>query len=403
MKKRLVALLLVFMFLIPAGVSSAATTYYRVNTSSLMVRQFPSESAKVLGSYRRDYALTVKSRSGSWSYVVFSNGFEGYVQTKYITKASGYTAWVTNDDTSLRKGPDGSFAATAKLARGRKVSVLSHGTNYDYCYAGDLGYGYIVNSLLSKKKVTPSGGDSYPIPDNDAPYDAYVLNAGDRRVNLRSYASTNAPIIAEYGTGTKVRVLQHGTTWDKVTVYSDNNTGYMMTKFLSRSAPAPTNTPKPTESPFEPYTAYIYSRNKKDVNVRKGPSTNYTVLFKLAYGTEVTVTEHNTKWDKIKYNNKTGYVQNTHLHLSKPDDVPDPTPTPNTPAPQTFPYQTTITSPDGKSVNFHKKPGTWSSNVDGVGRLEVGTVVTVLSKSKGWAECEYNGYKGYVMTKYLTD
>ena len=63
MKKRLLALLLILVLLIPAGVASAATRY-RVNTSSLKVRMMPSESAQVLASYRLDFVLTVQSTSG---------------------------------------------------------------------------------------------------------------------------------------------------------------------------------------------------------------------------------------------------------------------------------------------------------------------------------------------------
>ena len=81
MKKRLIALLLVLALLIPAGIASAAT-WYRVNTSSLKVRFLPDDSAKVLGSYRKDYACTVSSTKNGWSYVTFSNGTEGYVQSK---------------------------------------------------------------------------------------------------------------------------------------------------------------------------------------------------------------------------------------------------------------------------------------------------------------------------------
>ena len=156
MKKRLIALLLVLALLIPVGVASAAT-WYRVNTSSLKVRYLPDDSANVLGSYRKDYACTVSSTKDGWSYVTFSNGTEGYVLAKYITKASSYKAWVTKDDTSMRKGPDGNFSAVATLAKGTKVTVLSHGSKYDYVSAGDLGSGYIMNGLLSKKQVKASG------------------------------------------------------------------------------------------------------------------------------------------------------------------------------------------------------------------------------------------------------
>ncbi len=402
MKKRLLALLLLLTLLVPASIASAAT-YYRVNTGSLQVRQFPSESARVLGSYRRDYVCTIQSRNGNWAYVVFSNGFEGYVWANYLKKVNrSYNAWVYKDKTNLRKGPDGSFAATAILAKGRKVKVISHGEKYDYVYAGSLGYGYIVNSLLSKKYIKPSGNASYSTQVTGGDYYAWVFNAGNRKVNLRSYASEKAPIIASYSTGTKVYVLSHGSTWDLITV--DGYTGYMMTKYLSTSAPAPTPTPTPTPAPDQPYTAYVVSENKKPVSVLRGPG-QYALAFRAPYGAEVTVLKHNveggTKWDYIEYLGKKGYIKNKYLQLAMPTDAPIITPTP-TPAPTpVFPYQAVIYAANGKPVNVHKKPYDSSSNVDGIGRLEVGTEVTVLGTSKGWSEIRYNKLTGYVHNEFL--
>ena len=400
MKKRLLALLLVLVLLVPAGIASAATRY-RVNTSSLKVRMMPSESATVLASYRLDYVLTVQSTSNGWSYVTFSNGKQGYVMSKYLKKASTGTGWITNDNTSLRTGPGGDFFAFAKLSRGRKVSVLSWGSKYSYVNAGDLGTGYVVNSLLSKKKVSASGNESYSTGASGGNYNAWVLNAGYRKVNLRSYASTNAPIIAAYPTGTKVKVLEHGVTWDRIQV--GGNTGYMMTKFLSTSAPAPTNVPTVTDPPANtPYTAYVVTGNGKPLNARKGPG-NYSVIFTIPYGAPVKVLQHNAKWDKIQYGGKTAYVDNSFLNLVKPANAPTASPQP-TAKPQFKPYNATITSPNGKSVNVHYKPDIHTSNVHGMGdngRLAVGTVVKVLGLTGNWAEIEYGGKTGFVMQQYL--
>lgn len=402
MKKRLLALLLILVLLIPAGVASAATRY-RVNTSSLKVRMMPSESAQVLASYRLDFVLTVQSTSDGWSYVKFTTGKEGYVQTKYIKKATSGSGWITNDNTALRSGPGGDFAALASLARGRKVSVLSWGSKYSYVNAGDLGNGYVVNDLLSRKKVTASGNASKSNAVTGGGYDAWVLNAGYRKVNLRSSASSNAPIIASYSTGTQVKVLEHGSTWDKIQV--GGNTGYMMTKFISTSAPAPTNVPDVNPAPAANYTAYVVTGNRKALNVRKGAG-NYSVIFKAPYGAAVTVLSHGSKWDKISYNGKTGYVENKFLNLSKPGDAPEVTTEPSSPATQAKfqPYSAVITSPNGKAVNVHYKPDKSTSNVNGMGnngRLEVGTTVMVLGVTGGWAEVEYGGKTGFVMQQYL--
>ena len=401
MKKRLLALLLILVLLIPAGVASAATRY-RVNTSSLKVRMMPSESAQVLASYRLDFVLTVQSTSDGWSYVKFTTGKEGYVQTKYIKKATTGSAWITNDDTAMRSGPGGDFIALAKLARGRKVSVLSWGSKYSYVSAGDLGSGYVVNSLLSKKKVKSSDTASKSTAVTGGNYDAWVLNAGYRKVNLRTEANTKAPVIAQYPTGTKVRVLSHSSTWDKIQV--DGNTGYMMTKFLSTSAPAVTAEPAPAPQPAvtTPYTAYVVSANGKGVNMRKGAG-NYSVITTVPYGAAVTVTNHDTKWDKIEYGGRTGYMENRFLQLTQPANAPAPTEEP-TAKPVFSPYSATVSTPDGKGLNVHYKPDKSTSNVHGMGdngRLPNGTVVTVIGLTGNWAEVEYGGKTGFVMQQYL--
>lgn len=401
MKKRLIALLLVLVLLIPAGIASAVT-YYRVS-STLQVRMQPSESAKVLASYKKDSVCTVTSTKNGWSYVTFYNGTQGYVKTSYLKKSSSYGAWVAYDNTQLRPKPDGGSGSNASLAKGTKVTVLSHGSNYDYVQTKDFGRGYIVNSRLSKKKVKASGNESYSNLGGGGNYDAWVLIAGDRTVNLRASASTNAPVIARYPAATKVHVISHGAKWDYVSV-DDGNTGWMMTAYLNASEPAPTTNPDQGGGGGDTsYTAYAVSSNKKAVNVRKGAGKGYTVLFKVPYGTPVKVLKHQAKWDYIQYGGRKGYVDNSFLQLSKPSDAgeietPDPDATP-TPKPVFEEYDATVTV---NNLNFHKRKGDWSSNVDGVGRLQQGQEVHVLAIEGGWAKVSYNGYTGWVHKNFIS-
>ena len=62
-------------------------------------------------------------------------------------------------------------------------------------------------------------------------------------------------------------------------------------------------------------------------------------------------------------------------------------------------YDATVTIND---LNFHKRKGDWSSNVDGVGRLQYGQTVHVLAIEGGWAKVQYNGYTGWVHRNYIS-
>ena len=400
MKKRLIALLLIAVLLVPAAVASAAG-WYRVNTSSLQVRLMDSESSKVLASKGRDWALTVsKTTKSGWSYVIFSDGTEGYVSSKYIKKGSSYKAWITSDETEVRTKPDytGTFA---KLAKGTQVTVLTHGSKYDYVNTS-FGKGYILNARLSKKKVKASGSQSTSTLPTGVNYDAWVNIASGHTINLYSSPDQSSSVVARYGATTKMFVTSHGPIWDKVQL-DDGNEGWVLTKYLTTNEPAPTAVPDPDPGQGDnTYTAYVVTGDKKALNMRKGNSTNYTVVGKIPYGAPVLVLKHETKWDYVQYNGTKGYVQNKFLQTSKPADAGEiVTQDPNaTPAPkQEFqPYNTTV---NVDNLNFHKQKGDWSSNVDGVGRLNAGDIVTVLKIEGDWAKVEYGGYTGWVHKKFL--
>ena len=95
-------------------------------------------------------------------------------------------------------------------------------------------------------------------------------------------------------------------------------------------------------------------------------------------------------------------MDNSFLRLAAPGDAPaietlDPSITP-APKQEFQPYTTTVNIND---LNFHKQKGDWSSNVDGVGRLQQGDTVEVLAVSGDWAKVKYNGFTGWVHKKYL--
>ena len=401
MKKRLIALLLVLALLIPAAVAAAA--YYRVaNTTSLNLRQLPSTKSTSITSFKQDWALTVQQKIGDWSYVTFTNGREGYVMNKYIAKGSSYRAYITADDTPLRSGPAYSFSNVGILAKGAKVTVLTHGKMYDFV-STSVGKGYVLNARLSKKYVKPSGKASEK-SSSKVDYTAWVVNGG-KTVNLRVGPSSTSNVITSYPSGTEVTVMEHNPTWDFITVKEDGNTGYMMNTYLSKYKPAPMPTVEPTAAPFVPYQAYITSENQKAVNMRKKPGKGYAAITTIPYGAEVTVQKEGD-WYKVSYRNLVGYVERQYIQLDPPDPVitPEPTATAKpTATPKPFePYDATIVCPEGEKVNVRSGEGKGYTHIL---RLSPGTKVRVVALGKKmpneWAKIKYNGFYGYVMREFL--
>jgi uncharacterized protein YgiM (DUF1202 family) len=258
-----------------------------------------------------------------------------------------------------------------------------------------------MNGWLSKKKVKASGNASVAAFTPGANYTAYVTN-GSRVVNLRAEPNTKSAIIMYYPTGTEATVISHGADWDYIQIGS--NKGYMMSRFLTKAKPAPTDVPvTPTPKPGA-YTAYVTSDNGKTVNVRKGPGTGHTVIFKAPYGSEIKVLEHNAKWDKIEQNGKTGYMQNKFITLSLPSGYTTPAPGADTsPKPTATPFQAytaTVTCPEGEKVNVRSKPYKSSA----VMRLDPGTTVQVVGtypKDKAWVKVKIDGKEYYMKKEFL--
>ena len=132
MKRKSIAFLMVVIIaLLPV---CSALALYHVNTSWLKAHKKPVYSSTVIDSYRRDFAVSIlRTYKGGWARVRFlPSGSIAYVQSRYLTKSNSYTAYISKDSTVVYTGPATSFKSIGKLNKGTKVSVLSHGTAFDY-------------------------------------------------------------------------------------------------------------------------------------------------------------------------------------------------------------------------------------------------------------------------------
>ncbi len=301
MKKRIVALLLALLMVFSCAAASAAT-YYRLKSAVKLRNQPDYEDGRVLDSYRADWALTVtKKVNATWARVKFTNGKTGYVERKYLTNSKSYSAWVTQDGTPVRHGPDYGFATVVKLDRGSKVKVITKGSYYNYVRTSGGKFGYIANSALSKTKVSATPAAKSTKTEN---YTAYVVSEGGK-VGLRSQPSaSNSVVFAEYAPGTKVTVLKHGDPYDYVSI--GGKKGYMRTKYLSKTKPSV----KSTKPVFKSYTTT--ARKAKDgtkPRLYKGCGLGYSWT-SVSVGTAVQVIDKASDpyWVKVKVGYTTGYM-----------------------------------------------------------------------------------------------
>ncbi len=301
MKKRIVALLLALLMVCSCAVASAAT-YYRLKTTVRLWKE-PDYDSRVLDSYRTDWAFTItKKVNSTWAAVRFTNGKTGYVERKYFATSKSYDAWVTADNTPLRRGPDYGFATLKKLDRGAKVKVITTGSNYSYVRTTSGGtFGYIAGNALSKSKVGPTPAAQSTKTEN---YTAWIVSEGGK-VGLRSQPSgSNSVVFAQYSPGTKVTVLKHGDPFDYVSI--SGKKGYMRTKYLSKVKPSA----KSYKPVFKSYTTT--ARKAKDgtkPRLYKGCGLGYSWT-SVSVGTTVKVIDKASDpyWVKVKVGYTTGYM-----------------------------------------------------------------------------------------------
>lgn len=168
-------------------------------------------------------------------------------------------------------------------------------------------------------------------------------------VNFRSQPNTDSEIISVLTYGTQIQITAKTSEWYRVR-YS-GYTGYVASPYvtlgvLATPTPAPTAaptaaptsaptsaptaapTPSATQDPFTPYNAQGYV-NCGFVNFRSGPSTDYSVIAQLTYGTTVEVLATNGQWYRARHNGTVGYVFSTYITIgAAPTPSPAPTPTP---------------------------------------------------------------------------
>ncbi|MCH5286103.1 MAG: SH3 domain-containing protein [Christensenellaceae bacterium] len=399
--KRLMAFCLALMLLVcavPMRQADAASMTATVKGGWLHLRQSPSTSSAIISSYYTGTKVTILGSSGSWYHVKVGSK-TGYMMASYLnvnadsgstSAPSGnlnITAWVTSangGNVRMRSGPSTNYSVLASYKVGTQVTILAKGT-YWFQISVNGKVGYMMSSYLTTTAPGSSSGSS-DLPSGGSGYIAYVWAANGGTVNLRLGAGKNFSVIGSYSVGTPVTVLTYGTTWCSVRV--GTRTGYMMTEFLRTDNASSGGA---TTSPSGGYVAYVTSTNGKGVNLRSGAGKSYRVIAVLPVGTQLTVLQHNAKWDMVRFGTTDGYMDNSFLTTIAPDGSASDTPSGS--------YTATVyCATNSFPVRMRKGAGTGFAVIASVPQ---GAKVTVMSVSNGWAYITYNGTTGYMMASFL--
>ena len=244
------------------------------------------------------------SNDGKWVQITYKNE-TGWISAQYIKTVSTTQTptptqpnkvevgkkYKTTEYVRARKGPGTSYDVVTVLAKGTQVvpvEILKSG--YWAMFSYNNQYVYVCTDYLEadNQSTTPTEPEK-PITGKD-----YYTTAN---LNIRDGASTTSSKIGQIPNGTKVSVVDFNSnkTWAKV-VYN-GKTGWVSAQYLSSKS----------QEPEQKEDTYWNGTTTQNLNMRKGPSTDYSIIITIPKNSDVKIYETKSGWAKIKYKSYEGY------------------------------------------------------------------------------------------------
>ncbi|HHU21843.1 MAG TPA: SH3 domain-containing protein [Clostridiales bacterium] len=124
---------------------------------------------------------------------------------------------------------------------------------------------------------------------------AGIVSLSSGRLNVRSWASTSAPILTSLPNGSYVTLISKSGNWWRVE-YGKGQYGYCHGSYIKQVSGT--------------YPAYV----EGSLNVRSGPGTSYGVIGWLNSGEYAVVLSSSGKWKKVLFGGtRVGYASGTYL------------------------------------------------------------------------------------------
>ncbi|WP_462405932.1 SH3 domain-containing protein [Gracilibacillus sp. Marseille-QA3620] len=352
----------------PSTVSSNLGTYY-VTASTLYVREKATTSSRSVASVKKNTAVTLLKKNGSWGQIKLSNGKTGWVSMSYLTTKKPSTAasnlgtyYVTASSLNVREKATTSSKVIGSVKRYAALTLLKKSGSWGQVKLSNGKTGWVSMSYLTTKKPSTAASN----------LGTYYVTASS--LNVREKATTSSKVIGSVKRYAALTLLKKSGSWGQVKL-SNGKTGWVSMKYLT--------TKKPSTPASNLGTYYV---TVSSLNVREKATTSSKVIGSVKKNAALTLLKKSGTWGQVKLSNgKTGWVSMKYLTTKKP----------STPASNLGTYYVTVSS-----LNVREK-ATTSSKV--IGSVKKNASLTLLKKSGSWGQVKLsNGKKGWVSTKYLT-
>ena len=248
MKKKLITLILLIMFLYIPSVSAKLDAI--INNSSVRIRTGAGTSYSIIATVNKGTSIEVVDKtlysgsgcSSKWYKVIYKEK-EGYVCSQYVTffdntysgiNVSDWTARVSGNNVAVRKGAGTNYSVIERLTLGANVTILdSKGDWYKISYYNGS-VGWMSKTYVVKKEDIIATDEEYAVtlreegfPDDYIPYLTYlhqkhpnwVFRAGKTNLNFASSVSSESGLCYMQTTNDNYRTSStpaEGSTWFRV-------------------------------------------------------------------------------------------------------------------------------------------------------------------------------------------
>lgn len=254
------------------------------------------------------------------------------------------------------------------------------------------------NTFVITESVTDNGIPEELLALSEFVLDNSIVYVSVSELNVRSFPSADAEIIATLHYSDHVMQVGIGSSWSRIQM-DDLSEGYIVSSFLSSefiATPTPTPSPTPTPTPKPAVTESAFSGKfyaVGTVNVRSGPGTEYQLIKSLSSGDAIDVIAKTSNgWYRTV---KDTYVLSSLVSSQSPVSAPQVPPTvepdPNNTDPVAPPP-----SPTAAPVVTPADPST--SDIATYAKSFIGVPYVYTGMSVSGFDC--SGYVSYVYANY---
>ncbi|WP_160118382.1 N-acetylmuramoyl-L-alanine amidase [Bacillus sp. V59.32b] len=212
----------------------ASGTKYYVTATTLNIRKSPSTSAARVDSVKKNAAVTLYEKKGSWGRVKTASGKTGWASLSYLTTKAPAAPkpaakapakyYVTATSLNIRKSPSTTAAKVDLVKKNAAVSLYEKKGSWGKVKTASGKTGWAsLSYLTTKAPVAPKPAPKPPVTTSSGK--SYVVIRTDG-VNIRKSASTSAAVVTKVNRGTKLEKISVDNGWVQVKT-STGKTGWV--------------------------------------------------------------------------------------------------------------------------------------------------------------------------------